>query len=76
MASGGGEGTLRGCCSMDFHILSFFLSGLHWVSGLSELPLEQRLLLLLAGASLFPFFYPFQEEPSFSFYLFCYCGPF
>ena len=48
--------------------MSLFLGGLHWhLSGLSELPLEQRLLLLLAGEYFFVLFYFFsEEEPSFS----------
>ena len=38
-------------------VLSLFLSGLRWhLPGLSELPLEQRLLLLLAGKSPLPFY--------------------
>ena len=45
---------------------SFFFSGLQWhLSGLSDLPLEQRLLVSLASER-FPFF--LEEEPSFLFF--------
>ena len=49
-----------------FLLLSFFLSRLRWhLSGLSELPLQQRLLLLLTGES-FPFFHDVSEDQCFS----------
>ena len=39
------------------------LSGLHWhLSGLSELPLEHRLLLLLAAGEPFPLFFVPEED--------------
>ena len=50
------------------HILCWHLSGL------SELPLEQRRLLLLAGEP-FAFFFPCGGAFFFPF-LFCFCGPF
>ena len=56
--------------------LSFFLSGLRWhLSGLSELPLEERLLLLLASEpSLLSFL---EEEPAFPFcFLFLWASSF
>ena len=47
---------------------SFFLSGLHChLSDLSELPPEQRFLLLLAGESL-PFSFFLEKEPSSTFF--------
>ena len=59
-------------------LLSLLLSGLRWhLSGLLELPLEQRLflLLILAGEP-FPFlFHVLLEERIFSLF-FCFCGPF
>ena len=47
-------------CALSINIViiifCLFLSGLHrHLSDLSELPLEQRLLLLLAGGPFFPF---------------------
>ena len=52
-----------------------FLSGLHWhFSGLSELPLEQRLLLKLAGEH-FPFFSFFLRRRALHSY-FCISGGF
>ena len=55
----------------------FFLSGLCWhLPGLSELPLEQRLLLFIAGEYFpFSFFHQFYGN-SFLFPIFCFCGPF
>ena len=39
------------------------LSGLHWhLSSLSELPLEDRLLLLLAAGEPFPLFFVPEED--------------
>ena len=58
----------------DHFPLSFFLRGLRWhLSGLSELPLEQCLFLLLAGES-FPFSIRFSKSHFFP--TLCFCGPF
>ena len=48
--------------------MSILLSGLRWhLSGLLELPLEQRLLVLLAGGP----FHPFLEETFLDLFVFC-----
>ena len=52
-------------------LLSFFLSGLRWhLPGLPELPLEQRLHLLLAGKSFFHFYNLFYKKSLLPVFLF------
>ena len=54
---------------LTYLILSLFLNGIHWhLSGLSELPLEQRLFLLLAGEPFF-LFHSFTKSLFFLFFL-------
>ena len=68
-------------CAIKVHLthglicFCLFLGGLRWhLSGLSELPLEQRLRLLLAGEH-FSFFVLCCRRTIY-FAIFCLCGPF
>ena len=58
-------------CEMLRCTLTFFLSGFHWhLSGLSELPLEQRILPFLAGEPFLPHFIFLRRFVSVSFRFF------